>query len=77
MQIHAAIPKAAWVAAVVLAICAGGWREERPVRIGRHRGVGNAHVLWGVGFSLPKTTVALALGGDALFWFDDGLAKWA
>ena len=62
---------------MVLAVFAGWRGEERPGRIGRHRGVGNAHVLWGVGFPLPKTTVALALGGEAFFWILDGLAKWA
>lgn len=77
MQVHAAIPNAAGVAAVVFAIFAGGWREELPGGILRNRGIGDANVFGGVGFTLPEATVALALGGQPLFWAENRLAKWA
>jgi hypothetical protein len=51
---------------MVFAVFAG-WRcEERPGRVLRHRGVCNAHVLRGVGFTFPEAAVSLALGGNAL-----------
>ena len=43
----------------------------------RNRGSGDAHVLRGIGFTLPKTAVALSLCGEAFFWVGGGLAKWA
>ena len=51
---------------MLFAIFSGGWREKYPgfVRVGR--GISHAHALRGVGFAFPKTTVALALGGNAL-----------
>ena len=66
MQKHAELPDLAGVAAVVLAIFSGGWREKYPgfVRVGR--GISNAHALRGVGFAIPEPAVALALGGNAL-----------
>ena len=77
MQVHATVTNAAGVAAMVLAVRPGGWREKYPgfVRVGR--GISHAHALRGVGFAFPKTTVALALGGQPLFWAENRLAKWA
>ena len=42
----------------------------------RNRGIGDAHALRGVGFTLPKPAVAFSLGGEAFFWAER-LAKWA
>ena len=77
MQKHAALPDLAGVAAMVLAIFAGGWREKYPgfVRVGR--GISHAHALRGIGFTLPEPAVALALGGNSLNGAENRLAKWA
>ena len=66
MQKHAALPDLAGVAAMLFAIFSGGRREKYPgfVRVGR--GISHAHALWGIGFTLPKTSVALALGSNSL-----------
>ena len=73
MQKNATVTNAAGVAAVVLAVRPGGWREKYPgfVRVGR--GISHAHALRGVGRTSPKS--AAALGGNALFRADGWLAK--
>ena len=75
MQKNASVTNPAGVAAVVLAVRPGWWCEKYPWLCCAGGGVGNAHVLWGVGFALPKTAVALALGGDALGGADGWLAN--
>lgn len=51
------------------------WRgEEHPRLILRHRGVGDAQALGGVGFGFQETSVALAFGGNALAGAFDKLA---
>ena len=66
MQKNASLPDLAGVAAMVLAIFAGGWGEKYPgfVRVGR--GISHAHALRGVGRTIPKSAAALALGGNSL-----------
>ena len=75
MQKHASLPDLAGVAAVVLAVRPGWWREKHPWFGCAGGGSGNAHVLRRVGRARPKT--AVALGGNAGLGPHNGLAKWA